>query len=183
MPNIRRADASEENPSMKNNRERIAADGLTLRPARWHDVRDITRLLDTASRQWTGRATTTAQVNDRLKTPGTDMNSDTICIHDAERVLVGFGHLWPAHPEELRCFARTHPSHRGRGVGAALQRWATIRADDIARGAPIGPPTVLTTTSWPADAAVAMGVPRLVESCVRQAEELLQADPLSPTWT
>jgi mycothiol synthase len=108
-------------------------------------------MLDAASRCLTGRATTEAQVVDRLNTPGTDPSRDAVCAWSDGGILLGFGHLWPAHPDETRCFARTHPDHHGQGVGTALQRWLVSRAEEVTAATSAGGPGVLTTTSWPRD--------------------------------
>lgn len=126
---------------------------LTTRPATFADVRTITELLDAASRRWVARPTTSAQVADRLDTPGTDARLDTVCILDADGMLLGFGHVWVTHPDVVRCFARTHPDQGGRGAGRALQEWALARATQL-RVDPEGEPArLLSTTTWPGDAA------------------------------
>jgi mycothiol synthase len=124
---------------------------LLLRPARPDDVAGITALLDAASQRWVHRATSIEQVRDRINTPDTDGSRDTVVAVDTDRALVGFGHLWPAPTDEVRCFARTHPDHCGRGVGTALQRHLIARAVKMAGDRQLGRP-VLTTTSWPGDA-------------------------------
>src|SRR4051794_25391791 len=116
-----------------------------LRSATHSDVPGITSVLDAASRRWTGRPTTDEQVRERLETPGTDMSLDTVVADGGE--LLGFGHLWPAPPDEIRCFARTHPDHRGKGIGTALQRQLVARARE--RAAEMGG-ALLTTTTWAA---------------------------------
>ena len=107
-------------------------------------------MLDACTRRWVGRTTSEDEVRDRLASPHTTMDADTVVIADGDDV-VGFGHIWPAGPSELRCFARTRPDRRGRGIGAALQERLVARAEELAGAAPDG--VALMTTSWPDDAA------------------------------
>jgi mycothiol synthase len=123
---------------------------LLLRPARADDVADITALLDAASQRWVSRTTSTDQVQDRINTRDTDPERDSVVAVAPDGTLVGFGHLWPAPPDEIRCFARTHPDHCGGGVGTALQRHLIARAVEMAGERGLGTPE-LTTTSWPRD--------------------------------
>lgn len=125
-------------------------DTFEQRPAAWSDIRAITETLDAASQRWVGRPTTPAQVSDRLNTPDTEVARDTRCILD-DSVIVGFGHIWPTHPDVIRCFARTHPAHRGRGVGTLLQRWVLDRASEIVSAPAAEPMRMVSTTSWPGD--------------------------------
>jgi mycothiol synthase len=126
-------------------------DAFDQRPAGWADIRGLTELLDAASQHWVARPTTAAQVSDRLNTPDTDVSRDTRCVLDDDGTIVGFGHLWPTHPDVVRCFARTHPAHRGRGVGTTLQRWVLARAAEIASAPAAEPMRTVSTTSWPGD--------------------------------
>src|SRR3954469_965242 len=94
--------------------QNMPTDVFDLRPAEWSDLRALTDALDAASQHWVGRPTTTAQVSDRLNTPDTDMARDTRCAVDDDGRVLGFAHLWPTHPDVIRCFVRTHPAYRGR---------------------------------------------------------------------
>lgn len=120
-----------------------------LRPATPDDVDAITTMLDAATRRWVDRPTDADQVRERMGTPHTEMASDTVLAED-DGVVVGFGHVWPAPPGEVRCFARTHPDHRGRGVGTALQRHLLVRARDWAAADGSAEPFA-TATSWASD--------------------------------
>ena len=138
---------------MSSTPEQAKDHSLLLRQARPHDVATITALLDAASQHWLGRSTSAEQVRDRLDTPHTDLGRDTVVAVDASGTPVGFGHVWLAQPEEIRCFARTDPGHRGQGVGTALQHRLIARAVEIASQSGTAERPVLTTTSWPRDAA------------------------------
>lgn len=91
---------------------------LRLRRATHDDVDAITSVMNAASRQWLGRSTAPQQIRDRLDTPGTDLTHDTVVAIGAQGTVVGFGHVWPHAPDEIRIFARTHPDHYNLGSGA-----------------------------------------------------------------
>ena len=122
---------------------------VQLRPATLGDVDAITTMLDATTRHWVARPTDADQTRERLHTPHTDIERDTV-LAEIDGAVVGFGHVWPAPPSEVRCFARTHPDHRRRGVGTALQGHLIKRAQEWAdRGG--SPDAFLTTTSWATD--------------------------------
>ncbi|MDP9317527.1 MAG: GNAT family N-acetyltransferase, partial [Actinomycetota bacterium] len=125
---------------------------LRLRAATFDDVDTLTALLDAASQRWVGRPTSADEVRDRLATPHTAIDRDTVVALDRDESVVGFGHVWLAQPDEVRCFGRTHPHHRGKGVGTAVQGVLTARAMELARTTPTPDLTNLTTTTWPSDA-------------------------------
>lgn len=120
-----------------------------LRPARPGDVDAITVMLDAATRRWVDRPTDADQTRERLLTPHTDMARDTVLAEEGG-VVLGFGHVWPAPPAEVRCFARTHPGHRGRGIGTAVLQHLLPRAREwaVLDGAP---DPFVTTTTWASD--------------------------------
>src|SRR6476619_3389952 len=105
----------------------MTAAPLQLRPATLDDVDGVTEMLDVTTRHWVARPTNPDQTRERLLTPHTDIARDTV-VAESDGVVVGFGHVWPAPPGEVRCFARTHPAHLSQGVGTALQRWLLARA-------------------------------------------------------
>src|SRR5690349_6602440 len=122
---------------------------VELRAATLDDVAAVTAMLDTARRHWVDRPADADQTRTRLLTPHTEMELDTVVAEIGDDV-VGFGHVWPAPPGEVRCFARTHPDHRGRGVGTALQHRLITRAEEWARRDGTAEPFI-TTTSWATD--------------------------------
>ena len=126
---------------------------VRLRPATYDDLAELTEVIDAASRHWIGRATDAAQVRERLDTPGTAIALDTVVAIDPQGSIVGFGHVWPAQPVELRCFARTHPGHTGAGAGTALQAWLIERAIERAATHETPDPVVMTATTSPGDTA------------------------------
>lgn len=80
----------------------------------------------------------------RLHQEGTDPRFDSFVVLD-RGTIVGFAHLWPHGPDEVKLFARTHPEARGRGIGSRL----LPRCDQ--RAAELLPSARRTTTSWAAD--------------------------------
>ncbi|MET1059270.1 MAG: GNAT family N-acetyltransferase [Nocardioides sp.] len=122
---------------------------VALRPATLDDVDAITAMLDASTRHWVDRPTDADQVRERLRTPHTDMAEDTV-LAELDGEVVGFGHVWPNPPAEVRSFARTHPDHRGRGVGTALQGHLVRRALDWAPRDG-SPDPFLSTTTWATD--------------------------------
>jgi mycothiol synthase len=70
---------------------------------------------------------------------------------DSDGNTAGFGHVWAAHPDEVRGFVRVRPSAKGRGVGVALLSWLAPRAREIAREVSLNHGAILTVTSWAQD--------------------------------
>ena len=125
---------------------------LRLRAATIDDVAEIASLLDAATMAWVRRPTTADEVRDRLNKPHTTPERDSVVAVDGDDTILGFGHVWPARPEEIRCFGRTHQQHRGEGVGTSIQSFLIARAAEIAAEAAEPDPVSLTATTWPGDA-------------------------------
>jgi mycothiol synthase len=102
--------------------------GLTVRAATTADLDDITGVLDAASQRWDDRPTSPSAVADRLAQPGASTADDTVVVAAEDGRLLAFGHTWPTGSDESRFFARVHPDHRGRGIGALLLREVVARA-------------------------------------------------------
>lgn len=137
---------------------------LSRRPADEADVQRLTALLDACTRAYLDRPTSSAEVLDRLGTPGCTPGSDTSVVLAGDGTAVGFANIWDAGAGEVRGFARVHPRWRGQGVGTGLAAWMLGRAAEKARE--IGPAHPrFTTTAWGAD---------------RAASSVLQAAGLAP---
>jgi mycothiol synthase len=65
--------------------------------------------------------------------------------------VAGFGHVWAVPPDEVRGFVRVRPSAKGRGVGAALLSWLSLRTREVAREVSLNRDAVVTVTSWAQD--------------------------------
>jgi len=92
----------EENSIMSSVSDMTTAGDLRLRDATFDDVDSLTALLDAASRRWVGRPTSADEVRDRLATPHTAIDRDTVVVLDRNESVVGFGHVWLAQPDEVR---------------------------------------------------------------------------------
>ena len=74
--------------------------------------------------------------------PGFDYTQDIRLAMDGDQV-VGHVSVWSRAPYVRNfVFARTHPAHRGRGIGAALTRWGESR---VAENIPLAPPNARVT--------------------------------------
>ncbi|MBS2536806.1 GNAT family N-acetyltransferase [Catenulispora sp. NF23] len=87
---------------------------LHVRPAAVEDTAAIDDLLTAYAHARRIRLPGVGAALDRLTRP----ESIPAVVQDAARI-VGFGHAWPAG-QAVRCFARVHPEHVGRGVGTLL---------------------------------------------------------------
>ena len=94
-----------------------------------------------------------ADILARLHREGADPQLDSF-VALVDGAIVGFAHLWPDGPDEIKFFARTHPEARGRGVGSRLLELCDRRAAELLPGAQ------RTTTTWAADASA----PALLEA-------------------
>ncbi|MEV1172645.1 GNAT family N-acetyltransferase [Nonomuraea sp. NPDC049784] len=87
---------------------------LHIRAATLEDTPAIDALLTAYAIARQGRLPGAGAALDRLTRP----ESVLAVVQDAQGI-VGFGQAWPAG-QAVRCFARVHPGHVGRGVGTLL---------------------------------------------------------------
>jgi mycothiol synthase len=125
-----------------------------IRPATDDDAASLSEFLNacTLVHQGISRSSSTDVIT-RLYMEGADPKVDSFVARD--EAIIGFAHLWPHGPDEIKFFARTHPDAQGRGVGSRLLSLCDHRASELR---PFGHRT--TTTTWAAD----IGAPPLLGS-------------------
>jgi mycothiol synthase len=64
---------------------------------------------------------------------------------------LGFGHIWPAPPDEVRAYIRVRPTAKHRGVAPALLSDLTPRARELVAVTGMDPAAIMTLTSWAED--------------------------------
>jgi mycothiol synthase len=153
------------------------------RNASIEDIDAITTMLDAATQTHVGRRTSQAETEDRLRTPGCVLETDSLLVTDGQDV-VGLALVWRAPPSDVRGFARVHPQHRGEGVGTTLAKFMADRGRLIA--SELRAPVVrFSTTAWAADstAAPVLRSAGLVEvrHFIRMARSL-DGDLPAPVW-
>jgi mycothiol synthase len=107
---------------------------LQLRPATAADADTVAAILDDCTQRYLGQPTPVDAARERL-----GIGDGWIALDGGEPL--GFGHVWPAPPEEVRAFVRVRPAARGRGAGSALLAAVEARAREL-------PGSFLTATSW-----------------------------------
>jgi mycothiol synthase len=82
----------------------------------------------------------------QCQTDGFNPSSDILLAAAPDGRLVGYAEFWsPSDPHvHMFSYACVHPEHQGRGVGAALERWAEGRARQKVTLAPPGARVILT---------------------------------------
>lgn len=100
---------------------------LRIRAATRQDAAAIDVLLSAYAIARHGRSPGTGAALDRLTRP----QSVPAVVEDGDQI-VGFGHAWPAG-QAVRCFARVHPGHVGRGVGTLLLDYLEVQARRFGR--------------------------------------------------
>jgi mycothiol synthase len=115
------------------------------RPATDDDAASLSEFLNACTLVHQGISRSSPEdVVARLHRDGTDPSVDSFVVRDRGK-FVGFAHLWPDGPDEVKLFARTHPEARGRGIGSRLLSLCDHRAAQLLPAAP------RTTTNWAAD--------------------------------
>ncbi len=113
-----------------------------LRKATGGDAELVAAVLNECTMHYFNRPSSTADAVARLR-QSTGEGDAVLACEDSGRPI-GFGHLWGAPPEEVRCFVRVRPSAKGRGVATALLSHLVARAREAAAD-------TVTLTSWAED--------------------------------
>lgn len=153
------------------------------RRATLEDIGSITAMLDAATTTHIGRRTSPAETEQRLRTPGCDLSTDSLLVLDGHDV-VGLALVWAAPPADVKGFARVHPDWRDRGVGTELASFMTTRAGALAAALPAERVT-FSTTSWSRDTGAATVLEgaglEVVRHFIRMSRDLHGALP-EPRW-
>ncbi len=113
---------------------------FTARPATPDDVDAIVDLLNASAIAQTGKPEVKAsQLRTDWGRVGFSFASDTLAVLAPEGRLAGYAEMWDEQPHvRIGVVAEVHPEYQGRGVGAALCRWAEERARRSILQAPEG---------------------------------------------
>lgn len=115
--------------------------GYRARPARVSDAEELIALFNACSRAVVG--VDEHDVADLLiewRSPGFNLDSDTILVETAGGSLVGYAEVWDTDEPHVRVFSwgRVDPGHRGLGIGTWLAAWEEERARRAIDRAPAG---------------------------------------------
>lgn len=114
--------------------------GYIQRPALLSDAEQVAELLNTCSREHTGEAEWDKHklAND-WSSPIFTIDKDACVVQTQNGELVGYVDIWDESPHvHLMCLAAVHPSHRSKGIGTALVKWADWRGNQSLTKAPDG---------------------------------------------
>ncbi|MGZ8603290.1 MAG: GNAT family N-acetyltransferase [Actinomycetota bacterium] len=124
--------------------------GFATRPATWEDLEDVVALFKTCDAADAGvQDPVREHLEEDWRQAGSDLGSRTLLVDASDGSLAGYANVVGLNPElSVEGFARVHPRHRGRGVGASLVGWTEERARAMA-----GPTAVLRNAVSATDAA------------------------------
>ncbi|HKZ87047.1 MAG TPA: GNAT family N-acetyltransferase [Anaerolineae bacterium] len=115
--------------------------GYIMRPATLDDVAGAVAVFNACSRQLLGVEEFNAD-NYRVEweIPGLNLETDVRVVVAPDGKVVACMEVWDLLDSHVRVnfFGRVHPDHQGRGLGAALVRWAEARARQAVDKAPEG---------------------------------------------
>jgi mycothiol synthase len=159
---------------------------FTLRPPIWEDMPAVIELLNAYWLETLGtQPFSEVMMRAEWTSPGLDFSRDCCLAVDGETV-VGYCAVYSSAPYVRNfLFTRTHPSHRGRGIGSALTRWGEER---VAQNIPAAPPIARVTvgsSAFQADELSARLLLDLGYSWVRSSYEMMiemTSEPLPPSW-
>jgi mycothiol synthase len=122
---------------------------LRLRAATPDDAELVATILDECTSHYFSRPSSIVDAHARLGRG--ELEHDFVVALDPVDEPLGFGHVWPAPPDEVRCYIRVRPSAKHRGVASALLSHLTPRARALVAEAGLDPAAILTLTSWAED--------------------------------
>ena len=119
--------------------------GLRVRPARSADLNAVVDLLNTCSRETTGRdGEREAGMRCRWGLPGFRLETDSLLAETAAGEVVGYAHVVVSAPHvQGTILGRVHPSFRGLGLGSHLLDFAMRRGEEQTAAAAHGLRTTL----------------------------------------
>lgn len=121
-----------------------------LRPAQLDDADQLADFLTRCTDAYLGRPSSREEAIARLTVSGRDPEASAVVAEIEEGRIVGFGNVWVAGRDDIKCFARVDPALTGRGVGVTLLGNLQRRARELAVETESIEP-VLTGTQWARD--------------------------------
>lgn len=118
----------------------ILPPGYTSRPAKQEDLNDVAALIDAWDLSYFGDANANREgVLYEWGSPWVDLARDVRVIHAVDGALAAYvQHSTPDPAARYEVDAFVHPSHQGRGLGAAMLAWAEDKTrSQLASGAEI----------------------------------------------
>ena len=115
---------------------------MIVREATLEDAGLVAGVLEECTTRYLDRPSTVEDGLGRLRQsarPG-----DALLVLGASGEALGFGHLWEAPGDEVRCYVRVRPSAKGQGIATAILAQLVPRARELSR-------SVLTLRSWAQD--------------------------------
>jgi mycothiol synthase len=122
---------------------------LHLRTATPDDAELVAAILDECTSHYFSRPSSIDDAHARLRM-GRPEHDFVVALDPTEEPL-GLGHVWPAPPDEVRCYIRVRPSAKHRGAASALLSHLVPRARELVVAAALDPAAILTLTSWAED--------------------------------
>jgi mycothiol synthase len=131
----------------------VLDDDLTIRAATLGDADGLADFLTDCAVTYLGRPSSRQEALERLTVAGPDPEQSAVVAVTREYDIVGFGNVWAAAPNDIKCFARVAPELTGRGIGTALLERLEERARELTVESDGTEPPVLTATQWARDTA------------------------------
>jgi mycothiol synthase len=100
-----------------------------------------------------GRPSSRQEAIERLTQSGSNPEATALVAVTPDGRVVGFGNVWVAGQDDIKCFARVDPEMTGRGVGTTLLDRLESRAQELVAEAEVVNHPVLTATQWAQDTA------------------------------
>lgn len=130
--------------------------GYLMRPATLDDVEAAVAMFNACSRHLIGvDEFTVADYRREWTAPGLNLDTDVRVVVAPGGQIAGCMEVWDLWAPHVRVnvWQRVHPDHEGRGIGAALMRWAESRAHQAIDQAPDGARVSMSAHLLDADAA------------------------------